>query len=180
MEVEALSAAQAVSLTALCATGAWVDVRERRIPNALTVGGLLLALLLRLPEGAGSLGAGLAAALLAFAAGLPLFLVGGMGGGDVKFLAMAGAFLGLERLPEGLLITVFVGGGVAAAVVTRSGRWRSVALNVRLLVAALGKKVVGGRGADPAEVPTLETPGALTVPYGIAVAAGAIAGWFLG
>lgn len=180
MELEALSAVQAVSLTALCAAGAWLDVRERRIPNALTVGGLVLALALRLAEGPGALGAGLAAALLAFAVGLPLFLVGGMGGGDVKFLAMAGGFLGLERLPEGLLITVFVGGAVAAVVVTRCGRWPSVALNVRLLLAALGRKIVGGRDADPAEIPTLETPGTLTVPYGVAVAAGAVAGWFLG
>ena len=65
------------------------DVRERRIPNALTVTGLVLAIVLRLLEGQEALLAGLAGLVLAVLVALPLVALGGLGGGDAKLLAAA-------------------------------------------------------------------------------------------
>ena len=40
-----------VALVVVAAAAMWFDVRERRLPNALTVGAFGLALLLRMPQG---------------------------------------------------------------------------------------------------------------------------------
>jgi prepilin peptidase CpaA len=71
------------------------DVRWRRIPNALTFGAAAGALVFHTALAGFS---GLQAALLGWIVGtalfLPFFLLGGMGGGDVKLLAALGAWLG--------------------------------------------------------------------------------------
>src|SRR5262245_64849156 len=71
------------------------DLRTRRIPNVLTFGAAALALAFH-----GIVGGlpGVQSAALGWLAGLamflPFFLLGGMGGGDVKLLAALGAWLG--------------------------------------------------------------------------------------
>ena len=90
------------SLAAI-ATGAgasiW-DVRTRRIPNALTFGSAAVALAFHAFD-AGSLRAlpvavawSVAGWIVGFLLFLPVFLLGGMGAGDVKLLAALGAWLG--------------------------------------------------------------------------------------
>ena len=78
---------------ALVAAG-W-DVATRRIPNVLTFGAALAALVVHGYVGGWS-GAGMAAA--GWAAGValffPVFALGGMGAGDVKLLGAVGAWLG--------------------------------------------------------------------------------------
>jgi len=88
------------------------DARHYLIPDEFTWGGLVLGLALSLAGG----GPGLVQALVGALAGfLLLFLVAqagkwvfkeeAMGGGDVKMMAMVGAFVGWK----GVLITVFTG-----------------------------------------------------------------------
>ena len=73
---------------------AW-DIATRRIPNALTFGAALAALVVHACV-AGWPGA--AMALAGWAAGIalffPIFALGGMGAGDVKLLGAVGAWLG--------------------------------------------------------------------------------------
>jgi len=170
-----------VALVAVVAVASWWDVRERRIPNALTVGALVAALLLRIPGGTGSVVAGLEGAGIAFGLSLVFFLAGGMGGGDVKLLAAVGAFLGPSRLWPGLLAMALAGGLMAGWVVVRKGAVPETAANLRTLLATFGRKTfTGWKGREGEAALTLETPGALTVPYGAAIAVGALVGWFLG
>jgi prepilin peptidase CpaA len=150
------------------------DVRTRRIPNLLTASGLLLALALRLPVGDGALLQGLLGAALAFAVMLPLFALRGLGGGDVKLLIMVGAFLG----PKGFLIalggTALAGGVLSLAVVIRQG----VLLPVLYNTGGLAKWVfTAGRGGERV---TLASSGAVSVPYGVAIAAGSLIALYLG
>jgi prepilin peptidase CpaA len=63
----------------------------------------------------GLLGGGIALLLL-----LPLFAMGGIGGGDAKLLVMVGAFLGVKPFLAALLATAVFGG--AMALFARSGR----------------------------------------------------------
>lgn len=95
-----------------------MDLVYRRVPNTLLVVGLLLQAMLvaTLPEVA--LGTPLAPtvvyAVLGLALGLcaffPLWRLGVMGAGDVKFMAVLGFALG----PKGLLVTWLVGTALAA------------------------------------------------------------------
>lgn len=119
------------------------DLAERTLPDEVTLGGMTLGLALSLLDDltrgggisfAGSrvvdsaLGAAVGGGLLLAvrAAYLHFRRVEGLGLGDVKMLAMTGAFTG----PAGALLTVFVGSiagslvGLAAAAFRHAGWWR--------------------------------------------------------
>src|SRR5262245_61900353 len=93
------------------------DLHSRRIPNWLTFGAAAAAFAFHFADG-GQAGAQQAA--MGWVTGLflfmPLFLLGGMGAGDVKLLAALGAWLG----PDGafwLAIYGSMAGGVLAVLV---------------------------------------------------------------
>lgn len=169
-------------LLALVLVAGWWDLRYRRVPNALTVTGLLIALALRGVAGWEPFASGLAGFGLAFLLGLPLFLLGGMGGGDVKLLAAVGAFLGFGNLLPALLVTGVAGALLALGMALWKGRLGETLANTtglvrRLLTSAGGAVGLGASRETPAR--TLATPGALTIPYAIPIGIGAVAGWLL-
>jgi len=168
-----------VALVAAAAAAAWFDIRERRIPNALTLGALAAALLLRVPLGMGAVGDGFAGAFLAFGLALPFFLVGGLGGGDLKFLVAVGAFLGPGRLFFALLITAVVGAAMAFAAMLRHRALRQTAVNVHTLVTTFSWRSFGGWKREANMPFTIHSSAVITVPYGVAIAAGALTAWFV-
>jgi prepilin peptidase CpaA len=104
------------------------DLARRRISNWIPGSAFVAGLILQTVE-RGWHGAGLA--LLGTAAGAGVFLIfyllGGMGGGDVKLMAGFGAVLGAKGLLEAALWTAGCGGLMAAGVIAfRSLRsyWR--------------------------------------------------------
>ncbi|MDE3739685.1 prepilin peptidase [Pseudomonas resinovorans] len=70
------------------------DLRQHRIPNRLILAGLLLGLAGQ-TYGAGLTGLGDAAlaVVIGFSIFIPIYALGGMAAGDVKLMAMVGAFL---------------------------------------------------------------------------------------
>lgn len=165
----------AVGLVLTVAFAAAFDVGTRRIPNFITVGGLAVALVLRLSTGGvDALVGGLLGALLAFLVAFPLFMLKGMGGGDVKLLTAAGAFLGPYSTFVALLATALVGGLLAIVVSFRRKRLGSSLTGTVTVVKGLALKAISGGEVDA--VPTLETRDAVTVPYGVAIAVGAVIG----
>lgn len=104
-----------VVLVGLLLFASVTDVKSHWISNWLTYPGILIGLLFN-TGGMGLLGSGwqgLQAALIGFLAcgGLMLvaFVFFEMGGGDVKLIAMVGAFLGLESGIEAVLWTFSLG-----------------------------------------------------------------------
>ena len=169
-----------IALCGVAAGAVWFDVRERRLPNALTVGATVLALALRALAGLDPLVDGLLGAVLGFGLALPFFLAGGLGGGDVKLLAATGAFLGPRYLWFALLVMALVGGVMAVAVIARHRAFGQTAVNLRAIITTLGARTFTGWKGEESESPvTLETEGVLTVPYGVAIATGALAAWFV-
>ena len=149
------------------------DVRERRIPNTLIVSGLVLGFGLRVIGGLPALGTGLAGAALALVLTFPLFALRAMGGGDVKLFVVAGMFLGPKAFLLALLASALVGGVLGLAVALQSGVLVTALLRTRDLAV---RAATLGRAGDRM---TLESAGAITVPYGAAIAIGSIAVWFL-
>jgi len=145
------------------------DLRWRRIPNALILGGLLLGLACGNAFGGldGALDSGLGA-LLGLALFFPFFLLRWLGAGDVKLLAVVGAFVGFEGVPAVALFTVLT--GVALA----------LAANAMVRLGWLSGTMAESRAANGADARSLLALGRLfrsasyRLPYALAIAAGAV------
>lgn len=166
-----LSLIHSTVFIALMVVAAGTDLRTGRIPNKLTGAGLAAAFILLAPSGSAALWGGVAGAALAFALTFPLFALRALGGGDVKLLTVAGAFLGTGRVVPALLITAIAGGVLALAEAARRGVLLPVLFRSRQLAGNLA--TLGRTG----ERMTLASPGAVTIPYGVAIAVGALAAW---
>ena len=100
---------------ALVWTAAWVDFRTFKIPNVLSVSGVVLGLIIQvISVGIDGLGQGLAGLGLALVLFFPLYLIGRTGAGDVKLLGAVGTLLGPERLLYALVSIIVAAGAVAA------------------------------------------------------------------
>ena len=91
---------------------AMTDAREYIIPDEFSLGGLVVGLLLALDGGFHGIGPALLGAVVGFAllyavalGGKAMFKEEAMGGGDIKMMAMVGAFTGWT----GVLLTIFLG-----------------------------------------------------------------------
>ena len=112
-----------------------MDLKHRRIPNSVTIPALIGGILFHTVPAVG--GKGMTFALAGGLAGILVALVpyamGGMGGGDVKLITAAGAWMGIEGLVGLLIFAAMAGGVMALAMVFRGaplhlGRLRQDAL----------------------------------------------------
>ena len=152
--------------------GAAMDVKHRRIPNWLTVSTLVVALVVRAFPGGPPLSDGLLGFGLAFALTLPLFGFGFMGGGDVKLLMVVGALLGPLPFFVAFLYTSVVGGLMALATTVVSGRYTDLVGRCIGFVTSIA--TFGMRGLKI----SVSSPSAVTIPYGVAIAIGAVTAHF--
>jgi len=94
------------------------DLRSRTISNWLCLFGLVAGLVAHtFLAGWSGLGASLLGALIGFAVFLIFFLLGGMGGGDIKLMAAFGAILGNRQIVNAAVFAAMVGGVMALAYV---------------------------------------------------------------
>jgi prepilin peptidase CpaA len=147
------------------------DIKRRRIPNAITVGLLVVGLAAQgLFQGLLASLSGLAAAALLIVLLYIPWNAKRIGGGDVKLAAATAAWLGLGRLIPFVLATATAGGFVALAcyLVARPAARAEVRVNVTLAVLQGEMPPVASQRA-----------GHISVPYAVAIAAGtAIACFF--
>ena len=161
-----------VAFSALMVAAAGLDVRTRRIPNALTVSGFVIAIVLRFLAGPGFGIEGLTGAILAFVLCLPFFVLGVLGGGDAKLLMVVGAFMGPRDLLGAMLLIASIGGIIAAVDAAR----RRILLPVLYNCGDINKNwaTLGRRGSNR----SLTSSGAVAIPYGVAISVGALIWWF--
>ncbi len=135
------------------------DVTSYTIPNwisgVLIVAFFPAALALGLPMSA--LGTHLGVGAVALVLGVVMFALGWIGGGDAKLFAAAGLWLGLPAAFTYLAVTGVAGGCLALALLGLRSSW------------ARAHVPIGTTWLD-----RLTTPGE-NVPYGVAIAAGALA-----
>jgi prepilin peptidase CpaA len=162
-----------VVFTTILALAAWGDFRSRRIPNrlvaTLAVLGLAFSVSQR-PFVAGSLH-GIEGLLVGLACWLPFYAFGWLGAGDVKLFAAAGAWLGPMKSLEGAFVGALAGAVLAVL-------WMLKSQGARNAMETLGM-AAGSPGLLSS--PAKGEKGRSTLPYGIAIAFGAIwAAWIPG
>lgn len=163
-------------LCSLLLLAAAIDLRRQRIPNRLVLTGLLCALALAvLPAGLAPHPIGIAAALGGLGVGLaltlPLYVVKGMAAGDVKLMAMTGAYLGPLGALHAALWSFIVGGVLALLYVLARRRVGVLGRNVSEALTLGTMQVMAG------ELPRVAIPrerSAGVLPFGVAIAAGSI------
>ena len=160
------SIGDALLLALALLAGGW-DAFTRRIPNWITLPAAAAGLAWQGYRGGWW---GIAAAfggwLLGLAVLLPFFALGGMGAGDVKLMAAAGALAGPQGLVVIFIYTGLLGGLAAVALAVSRGRLGVTLRNTARLVGLLGRGRVG-------EASKLETA-AGRLPYGAVIAAGCV------
>ena len=172
--------AKTLALLLIVVTAVATDLRSRRIPNLLSVAALVSGLLFRLPEGGASLGWGFAAAGLAFGVGFFFYLLGGLGGGDVKLMTGLATYLEPAGLLLGFIVMALTGGAMASATLLRRKRVRSSMGNLGMFLVSFGKQSFQGwKGESPMQSLVRPERLAVTNPYAVAIGAGALAGWSL-
>jgi prepilin peptidase CpaA len=147
------------------------DVRFRRIPNWLVLTALVLGVGLNtfLFEWSG-----LRHSLFGFGLGLliyfPLYLLRGMGAGDVKLMAAIGSIVGAADWLGIFLITALLGGLIAVAVLLFRGRLRHSLWNVAFLIQRLGTF----KAPYAREELDLSSPKSIKLPHGLVIACGSL------
>lgn len=159
-------------LLVLLAAAAVFDYRTYRIPNWLTGGGIVFALVYNTavpPSMHADWTFAPAGMLLGFAALLPMYAIRAMGAGDVKLMAMAGAFLGFAGALYALLFSLIAGGIAALAYSLRKRALGRMLGNTREVLRGMLWSSVAGSGPrlQPGAAPSVGK-----LAYGISIAAG--------
>ncbi len=155
-----------VVLACLLGLALWYDIASRRIPNWLSVSGLLAGLTISfLTLGGLDPGSALLGVFAGFAVMLPLYYLRAMGAGDVKLMAAVGAFLGPIPVLGAALLTFAAGGVLSLTAALWSRSLSRVLNNLRLMgMIALTARSSGLSISD------VQTTGRL--PYALAIAVG--------
>jgi len=164
---------QMALLVGLAACG--FDLRTRRIPNAVTLGGAAIGVVYAFATH--GIAGGVTSALgwsTGLALFLPFFLLGGLGAGDVKLLAGLGAWVGPSQALWIAIYAALAGGIMAIAVALATGYSRTLADNLYLLLTHF--RVAGVR---PHPEMTLERGKGPRLPYAVPIAAGTLAAIWL-
>jgi prepilin peptidase CpaA len=161
-----------VVLIGFVSLAAITDLGSRRISNVLVLCGVLSALQLHAQQGDfASLKIWLGGMLTGFFLLLPFYLVRGMAAGDVKLMAMVGAFTGPALALQISLATFLIGGLMALVIVLAKRRLRDVLRNLHCLALHALRKVQGFPVA-PSPLPPGASVGSM--PYGLAIAVGTL------
>lgn len=154
------------------------DVRERRIPNALTFPLLIVGLIWAGWFGGwAGLGEAAIACVLLGAPYVLLFVFAGGGAGDAKLMGAIGPWLGLRQSVVVLLCVASAGVVMAVVKAASQRRLKFVLTNVLISFYTFVVCVAGGRKLRPAGERTDDAgkPGGLEVPYGVAICSGVCA-----
>lgn len=156
-------------LAAFMLLAVFYDWTSRKIPNRLVLAGAATAVLCQtlLPDGVGFLSC-LAGLGLGLAALLPLYLLRTMGAGDVKLMAMVGAFLGSAQILGAVLGTLLAGFFLALVFAFKAQAIKRLLHNLRIIF--IGSYIQFASNKLPLADETYVSVGKM--PYALAIALG--------
>ena len=165
-------------LAALVIIAGVYDILYRRIPNWLVLPGFLLGLALNAVLGStyspGLAESGLGVGL-AFLIYFPLYLLRGMGAGDVKLMAAVAALVGWKNWLIIFIFSGILGGVLAVIIILTKGRFRKTIYNVGYILWELGHMRPPRLSSEELDV---RSPKAVTLPHGAVIALACL--FFLG
>jgi prepilin peptidase CpaA len=174
MQLEPLPPFLRFVLAAIVIVAAYFDIRWRRIPNWLTLPSFLLAFALSAfladfpMRGVRHAALGLLAAMIVY---LPLYLLRGMGAGDVKLMAAIGALVGWRDWLAIFILSSIVGGILAIALMIGKGRVRRTFANTGHIVWEMVHLRAPHLKSAEFDV---SNPRAFTLPHGAVIALGSL------
>ena len=156
-------------LLAIVLVAAVYDVRYRRIPNWLTVSGVLLGLALNtfLYQGWPGLRLSLAGMAVGLGVYFVLYALRAMGAGDAKLMAAVGAIVGWRDWFGIFLITAIIGGLMALILVVTHGRVKKTMWNLSFIVSEMKRLRPAYLAKEELDV---RSPKALGLPHGAVIA----------
>jgi prepilin peptidase CpaA len=169
MQNSANCAAVATSVCAfvLLVLCAYWDVRYRRIPNWATLPGTALGLglngLFLGWQGMKESGLGL---LVGFGALVVLFVLGWMGGGDVKLMAAVGALKGYPFIVSALFYSLIVGIVIGVAMLIWNRKTLRTFKSLYFVIGSRVTKLIPKQNIDPEQTQKL--------PFGLAIVLGTL------
>lgn len=134
----------------------YTEITAHRIPNAITLPALLLGVVIGLLPGGLPLANAIVGFLIGFGTFFVVYMFGGMGGGDVKLMGVVGILLGYPLVIPALIYTGFIGAVMAVVMLI----WKRPA-----------KPKTTDENSEEADE---EEDAPMTIPYGVAIALGAI------
>ncbi|HBA83006.1 MAG TPA: peptidase A24 [Verrucomicrobia bacterium] len=153
------------ALAAVITIAVYTELKNKRIPNWIALLGILAGLAIGYLPGGISLRASFAGLAAGFGLLFIFYVFGGIGGGDVKLMGAIGALVGYPLILPVVFYTAIVGGFMAIMLLIWKGRFWQVLSLFR-------------RKSEQTAAPEPREP--LTIPYGVAIAAGCVMALFMG
>jgi len=161
-----------ILLALMVMTGGVFDIRERRVPNWLTIAGVLAGIGLNTflyeTDGLWFALKGMGLALLVY---FPLFAIRAMGAGDAKMMAAVGAMVGPWNWLGIFLLSAVMGGLFAMILLLTTGRVRRTFANVGFLLKELAYLRPPYMRKEELDI---RNPKAVGLPHASVVALGAL------
>jgi prepilin peptidase CpaA len=158
-----------ILLAGLLAAAVYTELRENRIPNWLTIPGMMMGVLLGYAQGQPVFARSIIGLVLGFLFLYVFYAMGGVGGGDVKLMGAAGALLGSPLTISAVLWTALVGLVMGLLmVIWQRNFWARLGWNLR--------SMAFWRNTAATEAPEKTS---IAIPYGIAIAVGCLLALFV-
>ena len=177
-----MATANNVLLLLLVSLSAAFDAKERRIPNKITLTGILLGLVFNLIMGGWT---GLLNSFFGMLAGIAIFFIpfvfGGMGAGDVKLMGAIGALMGWRFSVETGIYSALVGGMMVLVYLVYTRKMREILSGMLLALVQFLNRIIQRRGYSEALMRAEQNfyrngreYKKIYIPYGVAIAGGAV------
>jgi prepilin peptidase CpaA len=162
-----------ITLLALITVAAAYDILFRRIPNWLTIAGVLAGVSLNtfIYQGWPGLQVSMLGLGVSFGAYFALYSLRAMGAGDVKLMAAIGALVGVRDWFGIFLITAIVGGFAGLAMLTVRGRVKRTLWNVGFILTEMKQGRPAYIGREELDV---RNPKSVGLPHGAMIALGTV------